>query len=79
MEFNEFREKYNISQDSLHKLVLEAHELLLAIEEERKGLAEECLKRGLAPEEYEYEPGSARDEHLYGFLRLLTDDRILSY
>lgn len=74
MDFTEFREKYGISQDKLHKLTLEAHELLLYIAQEEQDLAEEFLERGLAPEEYEYEPGSARDEYLYGFLRLLMDE-----
>lgn len=74
MDFTEFREKYKISNDSLHKLVLEAHELFLYIAQEEQDLAEECLERGLAPEEYEYEPGSFRDDCLYGFLRLLQYD-----
>lgn len=74
MEFSEFREKFGISQDKLHKLTLEALDLLNSIEEEEQDLAEECLNRGLEPEEYEYEPGSSRDEYLYGFLRLLMEE-----
>jgi len=74
MDFTEFRVKHKVSQDKLHKLTLEVYELFEFINQERQDLTEECLERGLAPEEYEYEPGSARDEHLYGFLRLLTDD-----
>lgn len=73
MDFTEFREKFGISQDKLHKLTLEAHDLLSFIEEEEQDLAEEFLNIGMAPEEYEYEPGSARDEYLYGFLRLLME------
>lgn len=74
MEFNEFREKYGISQDKLHKLVLEAHDLFNSITEEAFEHYEDYSERGLAPEEYEYEPGSARDEYLHGFLQLLMDN-----
>lgn len=74
MDFTEFREKFHIDQDRLHRLTLEAFELFGAIEQEVSGLAEECLERGLVPEEYEFEPGSARDEYLYGFLQLLMDE-----
>lgn len=74
MDFTEFRDKYSISQDKLHKLTLEAFDLFLSIENERQELIDECLERGLRPEDYEYEPGSARDEYLHGFLQLLMDN-----
>lgn len=64
MEFNEFREKYGISQDRLHKLTLEALELFNIIEDGKEEYGEDA----------EYEPGSARDEYLYGFLRLLMEE-----
>lgn len=73
-DFTEFRETFRISQDRLHRLTLEAHELYLQQMEEARELAEEYLERGLAPEEYEYEPGSARDEYLNGFLQLLMEE-----
>lgn len=66
MDFTEFRETFHIDQDRLHRLTLEAHELYLF-------QREEALNRGLAPEDYEYEPGSARDEYLDGFLQLLME------
>ena len=74
MEFSEFREKYRIDQDRLHRLTLDAFELFGDITEEAFEHYEEYSERGLAPEEYEYEPGSARDEYLYGFLQLLMDE-----
>ncbi len=66
MEFNEFREKFNVSQDRLHKLTLEALDLLNYCENEME-------EYEIDPDDYEYEAGSARDEYLYGFLRLLME------
>lgn len=66
MEFNEFREKFNVSQDRLHKLTREALDLLNYCEYEME-------EYEIDPDDYEYEGGSARDDYLYGFLRLLME------
>ncbi len=67
MEFSEFREKFGISQDKLHKLTLEAHELYIQQREEMEDFE-------IEPEEYEFDPGSAREEYLDGFLQLLMEE-----
>lgn len=67
MDFTEFREKYKISQDHLHQLVLEAHALYLM-------QLQEMEEYDIDPDDYEYEAGGARDENLNGFLRLLMDE-----
>lgn len=67
MDFTKFRNTYRISQDNLHQLVLEAHSLYLR-------QLEEMEEYEIPPESYEFEPGSAREENLNGFLRLLMDE-----
>lgn len=70
MEFTEFREKFNINPDRLHKLTLEALDLYNIVQEDEKEWIESDNLYG----DYEYSPGSAREEYLYGFLRLLMEE-----
>ncbi len=79
MDFTEFREKFGISQDKLHKLVLEAYEQFLHMEEMYQQDSEEALELGFSPMDREdfmidYDFGSAREEYLAGFLQLLVND-----
>ncbi len=69
MDFTEFREKFGISQDKLHKLTLEAHDLYVHELQNQEDFAEEY-----PDEEYEPDFGSWRQEMLYGFLQLLISD-----
>ncbi len=69
MDFTEFREKFSISQDKLHKLTLEAHKMFVEVEAERQSFEKEYPE-----EEFEYSPGSYRDELVFAFTQLLCSE-----
>lgn len=82
MDFHEFREKYKISQDSLHKLMLEVHEYAeleqADVEEWKKYCSAHPDEYGTDEDDwmddFESPDRSFRDRCLKYLLRLIQED-----